>query len=215
MLSYESKDKSENLLSTGQELVQEAMPAYRTDRQGSFNLKDYRCLPDDIRAELIDGYLIVMDAPSVTHQNLIAELLVEFALFIRSNHGSCKVLPAPLDVRLDCDDKTMVQPDIVISCDMEKRTDRELLGAPDMCIEIVSDSTRSRDYGLKMMKYMNAGVREYWIVDAKREVITCYNFESEDSPAVYTFQDKVPVRIFAGLLRIDFAAIEKRLYNGQ
>ncbi len=215
MLSGNLKNEGTEHLANNENFIREAMPAYRTDQQGNYTVKDYRSLPDDTRAELIDGYLLVMEAPSVTHQNLITELLVEFALFIRSSHGSCKVFPAPLDVRLDCDDKTMVQPDIVVSCDIEKRTDRELLGAPDMCIEIISDSTRSRDYGLKMMKYMNAGVREYWIVDSKRESITCYNFESEDSPAVYTFQDKIPVHIFDSRLIIDFSSIKKRLDNRQ
>lgn len=62
-----------------------------------------------------------------------------------------------------------MQPDIIVSCGKDKRTALGIYGAPDMCVEIISPSSRKRDYGPKMMKYMNAGVREYWIVDLRRE----------------------------------------------
>ena len=35
-------------------------------------------------------------------------------------NGTCTVYIAPLDVQLDCDDRTMVQPDVLIVCDKEK-----------------------------------------------------------------------------------------------
>lgn len=59
------------------------------------------------------------------------------------------MLFAPLDVQLDCDDRTMVQPDIVISCEKERRSKRGIYGAPDMVIEITSPSTRKRDFTKK------------------------------------------------------------------
>ena len=63
---------------------------------------------------------------------------------------------------------------------------------------MISDSTRKLDYSVKMQKYMEAGVREYWIVDLKRKKVVCYAFEGEDAPdiAMYTFNDRVPVRIW-------------------
>lgn len=182
-------------------------------KQGEYTIEDYRSLPDDVRAELIDGVLIFLEAPTFSHQELITELLLAIALYIRSNKGNCKVLAAPLDVQLDCDDRTVVQPDIIVSCDKDKRTERGIYGAPDMCIEIISPSSRKRDYGLKMTKYMNAGVREYWIVDLKRETVVCYFFEGEDYPVMYTFQDQVPVRIFGSKLKIDFSQIKENLEN--
>lgn len=59
------------------------------------------------------------------------------------------------------------------------KTTRGIFGAPDFCIEVGSDSSRKRDYGIKVQKYMNAGVREYWIIDAKRQKIICYWFEGK------------------------------------
>lgn len=185
--------------------------AYAVDYQGRYTLNDYYNLPDDVRAELIDGMLVFMEAPSFEHQEIITALLFEFELYIRSHNGPCKVLAAPLDVQLDCDSRTMVQPDIVVSCKKEQRNRRGIFGAPDLCVEVVSDSTRKRDLGIKVAKYMNAGVREYWIVDAKRECVICYRFETEDYPVLYTFQDQIPVQIYNGDLTIDFAVIRERL----
>lgn len=193
--------------------LSESSPAYNSKGQGTYTIEDYYNLPDNVRAELIDGSLIYMEAPSFTHQDLITSLLFEFESYIRDRKGPCKVLTAPLDVQLDCDDQTMVQPDIVITCKKEQRTEKGIYGAPDMCIEIVSDSSRKRDFVLKVTKYMEAGVREYWIVDSKRESIICYNFESEDYPYMYTFQDKVPVQIYQGNLEIDFAMIKEHLHR--
>ena len=159
--------------------------------------------------------LIFLEAPTFTHQELVTELLFEIKLFIRANKGPCRVLPSPLDVQIDCDDRTIVQPDIALICKEERITRKGIYGAPDFCIEIVSDSSRKRDYGIKVQKYMNAGVREYWIVDRKREKIVCYWFEGEDAPEIsmYTFRDKVPVRIYDGQLEIDFPGIMQRLWK--
>ena len=191
--NYESNHNTEHMNE-----VREAMPAYAIPRkrQGEYTLEDYYALPDDIRAELIDGELIFLEAPSSIHQELISELLFEIKLYIRANNGPCKILPSPLDVQLDCDNRTMLQPDISIICHRDRIVKKGVYGAPDFCIEIVSPSSRKRDYEKKRMKYQNAGVREYWIVDPKTESVLCYFFEESAEPHPYTFDDKIPVRIY-------------------
>ena len=52
---------------------------------------------------------------------------------------------APIDVQLDCDDKTMIQPDIYIVCDRDKIKDFGIYGAPDFVLEVLSPSTRKKD----------------------------------------------------------------------
>ena len=195
--------------------VREAARPYYTKRQGEYTVEDYRALPEDVRAELIDGVLIFLEAPTFTHQELVTELLLEFGNYVRKNKGPCRVVPSPLDVQLDCDDRTMVQPDIAVICRNERITRKGVYGAPDLCIEVISESTRKLDYSVKMQKYMDAGVREYWIVDPKREKIVCYIFEGEYAPEItmYTFNDRVPVRIWEGRLEVDFAAISERLWT--
>ena len=189
--------------------IREAAVAYTFSsdkKQGEYTLDDYY-----VRAELIDGHLIFLEAPRSVHQELISELLFELKLYIRNNKGTCKVLPAPLDVQLDCDNRTMIQPDISVICQLDRLVEKGVYGAPDFCIEIVSLSSRSRDYIKKVSKYQIAGVREYWIVDPKRETVLCYFFEGEDYPQMYTFDDIIPVMIYDGKLEINFADIKDRL----
>ncbi len=207
-INYESEQNTERVNE-----VHEAMPACAVPRkkQGEYTLEDYYALPDDIRAELIDGELIFLEAPSSIHQELIGELFFEIKLYIRTNNGPCKILPSPLDVQLDCDNRTMLQPDISVICHRDRIVKKGVYGAPDLCIEIVSPSSRKRDYEKKRMKYQNAGVREYWIVDPKTESVLCYFFEESNESHSYTFDDKIPVRIYDSNLVINFAKIKERL----
>jgi Uma2 family endonuclease len=45
----------------------------------------------------------------------------------------------------------------------------ELEGSPDMVLEVVSDSSVQKDTVLLREAYWKAGVREYWLVDARKE----------------------------------------------
>lgn len=80
-------------------------------------------------------------------------------------------------------------------------------GAPDMVIEILSPSTRKKDMGLKLKKYITARVREYWMVDPDKKKVVVYDLEHNELPAIYGFEDQVPVKIFAGKCQIDFSEI--------
>ncbi len=85
--------------------------------QGEYTLEDYYALPDDQRVELIDGVLYDMSAPYTTHQIASFEICMQLAAYINSQKGLCRALFAPVDVQLDCDDKTMLQPDVLVVCD--------------------------------------------------------------------------------------------------
>ena len=62
-------------------------------------------------------------------------------------------------------------------------------------IEIVSTSSRAMDYIKKLFKYKTAGVREYWVVDPSKEIVTVYNFE-KDTMEEYVFGEPVPAGIY-------------------
>ena len=113
---------------------------------------------------------------------------------------------APVDVQLDCDDKTMVEPDVIILCDRSKDINRCIYGAPDFVAEVLSKSTRRKDIGVKTYKYANAGVREYWMIDPKDMKVIVYTFaqndDAEDTVSIFGFQDKIPVGIITGNLKL-------------
>ncbi len=180
----------------------------REDRR--FTLEDYYALPDDIRVELIDGVFYDMATPSHLHQMILGELHLLFRKCTDEHNVPCDVWLAPSDVRLDRDDFTMVQPDLFVVCSREYDHPNRLEGAPDLAVEILSPSTRSKDMGLKLFKYWNAGVREYWVVDPKNRSVAVYCFNGEDCvQEQYSFSDTVPVHISDGTCSIDFSGILK------
>lgn len=163
-----------------------------------YTVEYVEALPEHTRAELIDGQLFYMAAPTVTHQRLLSFLHGTFWNYIRSHKGPCEVYPAPLAVYLNKDSYTYLEPDLMVVCDREKMGVNGCYGAPDFIAEIVSPSTQSRDYLLKMNKYQDAGVREYWILDTEKKTIHVYDFVDEKK-YTYGFGDQVKVRIFEKL----------------
>lgn len=169
---------------------------------------DYYHLPENIRAELIEGKFYNMSAPSRVHQKILMELSGTIREYIRAENDSCEVYPAPFAVKLFDDDKTVVEPDISVICDPDKFTDRGCTGAPDWIIEIISPSTSSHDYVRKLHLYAEAGVREYWIVNPMKQNVFVYFFEQNHLEVeAYTFQDEIKVNIYDDLV-IDFKEID-------
>lgn len=175
--------------------------------QGEYTLEDYYLIPDERRVELIDGRIYDMTAPESTHQIVVGEVLFQLMMCVREHAMNCLPLCAPVDVQLDRDEKTMVQPDVMILCDMSKLIQRCIYGAPDFVMEVLSPSTKSKDMIVKLEKYMGAGCREYWIVDIEGGRIIVYNFETEDWPKFYSLGETVPVGISNGLCKIDLSGI--------
>ena len=105
----------------------------------------------------------------------------------------------------------MVQPDVLVTCDRKKITYARVVGAPDLIIEVLSDSNGYHDVFRKKNKYESSGVREYWIVMPKQRKIMVYFFEKSSNPTEYSFNDIIPVNIWDGKCLINFKEISERL----
>ena len=162
-----------------------------------YTVDDILALPAGERAELIDGQMYMMAAPSTRHQRLVGTAYAEIHQFIKNHGGPCEVFVSPYAVYL-AQEEDYVEPDVLVVCDPGKIDDRGCHGAPDWVIEIVSPSSRSMDYMIKLREYQNEGVREYWIVDPEKDRVLVYNFASEEV-ADYTLQDAVPSGIYEDL----------------
>jgi len=193
------------------EVVREAAVIYGAKKQGEYTVEDYFALPDEERVELIDGVFYDMASPNIIHQTIGAEIFLRISEYIRKKKGKCFAGVAPLDVQLDCDNKTMVQPDVYILCDKNKIVEGRIFGAPDFIVEVLSSSTARKDMGIKAEKYARAGVKEYWIVDGKRKNIIVYTLNEEGyyDVALYTFEDEIPIQIYQGESKIDFKEIQE------
>jgi len=162
-----------------------------------YTYEDYLTWDDDIRYELIDGVPFMMSAPSTEHQAILGDLFVEFKNYLKGKE--CKVFVAPFDIRLNWDAKnnTVVQPDIVVYCDLDKLDKKGGKGAPDLIIEVLSPSTSKRDRGIKRALYENFKVKEYWIVDPGNCIIEAFTFKDDlYHVEIYDRKDTIPVGIF-------------------
>lgn len=171
-------------------------------RSEGYTIDDYRALPDGHRCELIDGILYELDSPSDVHQRISAVLTAAFYTYRKSAEGRGEVFPAPFEVQLDGDDRTLLQPDISVVCSPEKIRNWGIFGAPDLVVEIISPVTARKDRALKTMKYAAAGVREYWLVDPENTVTYVHVFTGDTPPSVYPFDREIPVNIYGGGLKI-------------
>lgn len=162
-----------------------------------YTIDDIYALPDGKRAELIDGKIYYMSPPGWNHQRISRKLHQTIANYIDYNNGVCEALAAPFAVFLNEDDINYVEPDISVICDLSKLDEKGCHGAPDWIIEIVSPSSKPRDYMTKLFKYRTAGVREYWIVDPEKQRVMVYGFEN-DTVEQYDFGEDVPVGIYDG-----------------
>jgi Uma2 family endonuclease len=156
------------------------LPKEKEERH--FTYADYKEweLDEGERFELINGEVFAMSSPNERHQAILTELLGQFYVFLRGK--PCKVYPAPFDVRLfyeeDESDDTVVQPDMMVICDEEKRGHEGCRGAPDLVVEILSPSNTAIEMERKLKLYREAGVREYWVVDPVNKGLAVYLFSN-------------------------------------
>ena len=129
------------------------------------NYEDYCLLPNNgKRYEIIDGELFVTPSPLWRHQNVLTNLLYYLVDFVKK-HDLGKVYPAPFDVVFSQYD--VVEPDIlyVSKARASVTTEKNIQGAPDLVVEILSESTAKIDRTTKLKLYARYGVAEYWVVD--------------------------------------------------
>lgn len=144
------------------------------------------------RYELIDGVVYLMASPGFTHQNVLGRLYIIFHVYFEGNK-SCAPYLSPFDVDLirqplkeerevSEDDINVVEPDLMVLCDPEKDVNEKdrYKGTPELVVEILSPSTRSKDMVKKLDLYMESGIKEFWIIDAKLKAVRVFGFRDSD-----------------------------------
>lgn len=151
-----------------------------------YTYQDYLKTPDDQRYELIEGELFMTPAPKIWHQRISIKLASRMTLYAEEK-GLGEVLDAPCDVYLD--EETVVQPDILfISRDrLGIIGEDNVQGAPDLVVEILSESSAYRDAFQKKMLYARFGVKEYWIVAPKEKLVDLYQLKNKEYALAGTF----------------------------
>ena len=143
-------------------------------RSSQLTYEDYLLFPDDgKRHEIIDGDHYVTPAPRTKHQRISANLTVALASFVK-HRGMGLLLAAPCDVILS--DDNVVQPDLLFTSTARANivTEDNIRGAPDLVVEIISETTRKKDEVTKRKLYERFGVQEYWVVDPELETVKIF-----------------------------------------
>jgi Uma2 family endonuclease len=142
-----------------------------------WTLEQLHRLPDDgNKYELVRGELFVTPPPSVGHEDLAAALgriLDRYA----EEQGLGRVHRPRAVLRTLGSE---VEPDLMVRPNAAKTTDWAALAIPTLVVEIVSETTRRRDYVQKRSLYLDAGVPEYWIVDGEDKTIRVVRPGHED-----------------------------------
>jgi len=169
-----------------------------------FTYSDYKSLPESRdRYELMDGELIMVPAPTTTHQLVVQNIAFLLVQHVRAT-ASGRVLHAPVDVVLgEGRRRDVVQPDVVFVSTARAGivTEPEIAGAPDLVVEVLSPGTEERDRGYKRTRYERSGVREYWIVDLKQRSIEVLSLGPSgfEAPVRYGPGDELASTVVPGL----------------
>ncbi|MBU0763774.1 MAG: Uma2 family endonuclease [Bacteroidetes bacterium] len=188
-----------------------AIPKLKEDK---YSYADYLTWGDQERWEIIHGFAYAMSpAPGRKHQEVSSNIHRELSVFLKGK--KCRVYAAPFDVRLapaKTEDESVfnvVQPDISVFCDPLKLDDKGAIGAPDLVVEILSESTAWKDMNIKLLLYQEYGVKEYWIVDPGKENLYVYQPDTKGLYKlirIYSKEEKVQVGLFPELT-IDLAEL--------
>lgn len=145
----------------------------RRTHSGTLTFEDFlELVHEDEKADLIDGVIYYMASPeNIGHNKLIGWLYKLISSYVEEK-GLGEVTFSRVAYRLS--DRTGPEPDVAFV-----RTERLGLlketyvdGPPDLAVEIVSPESIERDYEDKRLRYEEAGVEEYWIIDPKERAAT-------------------------------------------
>jgi len=149
---------------------------------------DYCLLPNNGRRyEIIDGELFVTPSPRRAHQNVVTQLSYYLVEFVKREGGG-RVYVAPFDVVFSFHD--VVEPDILYVAKERASvvTEKNVQGAPDLVVEVLSETTAEIDRTTKLKLYARYGVQEYWLVDPEQCTAEIYRREARGFERVASLQ---------------------------
>lgn len=134
-----------------------------------WTLEELHSLPDDgNKYELVRGELFVTPPPTDEHETILARLTALLVPFVATHHLGLVYHPRAV-VRFEGSE---VEPDLMVRQPQSgPPADWDTAPTPILVVEVLSGSTRRRDQKEKRELYIDAGISEYWIVDAERRII--------------------------------------------
>lgn len=133
---------------------------------------------EDIRAEYVDGKVIIMTPESVRDERMRWSIGTILGLFVE-HHDLGEVFGPNLQIRLR--PRLRRIPDLLFICHerLHLLEEAHLEGAPDFAMEIVSPDSKERDEDDKFKEYEAFGIREYWIIAPLAKQINVYRLTDQ------------------------------------
>ncbi len=159
------------------------------------------------RYDIVNGVRIFMPGATWDHQEIALNLGELLRGYARSS-GVGKANIAPFDVLIRRTPKLQTrQPDVLFISRLRlaqiggRPATGPLAVAPELVVEIVSDSETQRVLGDKLTDYVSIGVSECWVVrpDAGTTEVLALTPEGTRSVATYGDGEEVQSVVFAGL----------------
>ena len=132
--------------------------------------------PSETRYEIRNYHLIDMPSPNTKHQRIVGKV---YRLLCQISANLGEVFVSPLDVVFD--EGNVCEPDVLFISNENKHiiTKKNIIGVPDLMVEVVSKGSVVRDYVEKKNDYENFGVKEYWLIDPLNETIIVHSLEDK------------------------------------
>jgi Uma2 family endonuclease len=186
--------------------LQNQPPNERFEYPGPITYADWLELPEDHRRlELWNGELVESTTQEEIHQDIESTLGYALMTVVRTISGA--KLFYEYGVKLS--GNIIVEPDILVFTGKAggKRTRRAIEGPPDLVVEIVSPTSRKRDFVQKTASYADAGVPEYWIVDPDRRALVVSILKDGAYERTIVYGGEVPCQALGGaMIDISFLA---------
>ncbi len=138
---------------------------------GPYTWADFIELGEDDTRELIDGHYMEVDVPTRTHERMVATLIAILGHWNWSKNAG-EVLASGYKVRIH--DQRGAMPDVQFYArgnlpdGQEQGLER---GRPDLAVEVISPTSRSKDSVQKLQDYASIGVPEYWLIDPEERTL--------------------------------------------
>ncbi len=142
-----------------------------------------RSLPEDgNRSEVVYGELLVTPAPRAFHQRVVLRLAWALETYLQRFPGAGVVFTSPADISWGRD--VLVQPDVFVVQAEEARTlEWSRMRSLALVAEVLSPSTARADRFLKRLRYREAGIPIYWVIDPDARAVEVWT-PADDFPTV-------------------------------
>lgn len=166
-----------------------------------FRYEDLKALPENgKRYEILERDLHVSPAPKTIHQTVVVNLTSILRDFVKK-HSLGFVFCAPTDVVFS--PENVVQPDVLFISHANKHilTETHIQGAPDLVVEVLSESTKDVDQTIKKKIYARFGVKFYWIIDPEQKALESFLLTEEgfNKERSYEKNDVITCALFPAL----------------